>query len=123
MTGVDAVMPDGTLSSCNTVAATFDNTCPVGQALSSLSGHQGEEMRCVGDMRCPGTTGSQTYTESNPCIYYRKLCVSCSESEGTVKVKVQSNGLPNHCYNSTVNIAEAKETEWQAVWNANMNGI
>ena len=55
------------------------------------------------------------------CVFTRKLCVSCREdADGTVKVKVQSNALPNHCMNSTVNISQPQEVDWEVVWNADV---
>ena len=117
-------IPDGSLSSCEEVAATFDNTCTGGSPLSSLANHAGKEVSCTGnDMRCPGGDGAANYSSSNPCTSSRKLCVTCSESNGVVKVKVQSNGLPNHCINSTVNNAIEMENEWEVVWNSDVNGI
>ena len=74
-------------------------------------------------MRCPNTDGSATYTDENPCVYTRKLCVSCREDEnGVVKVKVQGNALPNHCMNSTVNVSVDSEVEWEVTWNSDVNG-
>ena len=93
-TFVSAAVPSGsTLSECNTFANLFSNTCTVTsgvpEVLSSLSGHAGTDMNCAGEMRCPGTTSSATYTTSNYCTFARKLCVSCSEdSAGVVKIKV-----------------------------------
>ena len=80
-------------------------------------------MSCTGEMRCPGGSGSSTYTSGNPCTFTRKLCVTCSESNGVVKVNVSGNGLPNHCINSVVNNAVAAEHEWEAVWNSDVSSI
>ena len=91
--------------------------------MSSIADHAGAQMSCTGDIRCPGASGSATYTASNPCTFTRKLCVTCYESAGVVKVKVQSNGLPSHCFTSTVNNATAKEVEWETIWNADMKDI
>jgi len=74
-------------------------------------------------MRCPGAEGSADYTTESPCTFTRKLCVSCSETLGIVRVKVQSNGLPNHCFNSTVNNAAPMENEWEVVWNPDVTNI
>jgi len=80
-------------------------------------------MNCAGEMRCPGTSGSATYTIENPCTFTRKLCVSCSDSSGVVKIKVQGNGLPDHCFHSTVNNASASSNEWDVVFNPDVEDI
>ena len=80
-------------------------------------------------MPCPSNGKAETFTDKNPCTWTRKLCVSCFEdTEGTVKVKVQSNAMPNHCFNgrttgSKINFASPKETEWQVNWNPDVNDI
>ena len=80
-------------------------------------------MSCTGEMRCPGTSGSATYTSSNPCTFERKLCVTCDESSsGVVTVTVSGNGLPNHCFFSTVNTATEMDVSWSATWNSNVSG-
>ena len=38
-------------------------------------------------------------------------------------MRVQSNGLTNHCSNSTVNNASSQEHEWEAVWNADVTDV
>ena len=91
--------------------------------MADLAAHAGAEVSCSGPMRCPGTESSATYTTAEPCTYTRKLCVSCTETSGVVKVKVQSNGLPNHCFYSTVNVAAASENEWEVVFNADVSNI
>jgi hypothetical protein len=41
-------------------------------------------------------------TESNgSCTWDRKLCVTCRDDSGTIKIRVQTNGLPNHCYKNS----------------------
>ena len=86
---VEGKIPDGSLASCEEVAATFDNTCTSSSPLSSLADHAGKEISCTGtSLRCPGGDGASDYTSSNPCTFTRKLCVTCSESNGVVMVKV-----------------------------------
>ena len=118
-----AAIPGRTLADCEAVAARFDNTCSGGNPLSSFSGHSGADMSCTGSIRCPGGSGTQTYTSSNPCTWTRKLCVTCYEDGSDVRIRVQTNGLPNHCTTSTVNNGEPQETDWSAVFNADMTGI
>ena len=42
---------------------------------------------------------------------------------GVVRIKVQSNAMPNHCINSTVNNAVASENEWEVNFNPDMSSI
>ena len=74
-------------------------------------------------MRCPAASGSATYTDASPCTWTRKLCVSCSTVDSVVYITAQTNGLPNHCHNSTVNNNSASGSEWTVTWNADMSGI
>ena len=87
-----AAIPGRTLEDCNTFANLFANTCTVTdgvpQVYSDFANDSGETMNCTGDMRCPGATGSATYTSSNFCSFERKLCVSCAETSGTVYIMV-----------------------------------
>ena len=82
-------------------------------------------MSCTGNsVRCPGATGRPTnYTSGSPCTWTRKLCVTCSERNNKVYIKVQTNGLPNHCINSTVNNANPEEREWEVRWQPPVNDI
>jgi len=92
--------------------------------LSSLTSHAGSTMSCEGSINCPGTSDIATYTSSSPCTWTRKLCVSCDDSSGTTMIKVQSNGLPNHCFSAVLNtIPAAFEYEWQAAFNADVSSI
>ena len=96
-----------TLSECEEVAALFDNTCNSTSTPIDLSTHSGESVSCSGTMRCPDQSG-----ESSSCTWTRKLCVTCSESAGKVMIRVQSNSLPNHCFNSPITNPVEVETDW-----------
>ena len=39
-----------------------------------------------------------TLEDNGNCKWVRKLKVTCDEQNGKVFITVQSNGLPNHCY-------------------------
>lgn len=81
-------------------------------------------MQCTGNMRCPGTDADAVYTTEKPCIFKRKLCVTCStKDDPTVYITVQQNSMPNHCFYSTVNFGVAADNEWEVVFNADMSGI
>ena len=114
---VAAAIPGNTLADCEAFAATFANTCSSTSTAVTLSSHAGADLECTGNsVRCPGGDGAKNYTDQDPCKFTRKLCVTCRQSGSDVMIKVQGNGLPNHCVNSTVNNAEAKENEWEVVF-------
>ena len=120
-----AAIPGRSLSDCQAFALNFDNTCSVSNGVTQemdLANDAGVDVSCTGVMRCPGTSGEATYTSSSPCTYERKLCVSCYDDGGTTYIKVQANGLPNHCFHSVVNVSSAMEHEWTAVFNADVSG-
>ena len=73
-------------------------------------------------MRCPGASGSSTYTNGSPCTWKRALCVTCRSDSGTVKIRVQTNNLPNHCINSTVNNAVAQMQDWEVAFSPASSG-
>jgi len=111
----EAALPTTDLAGCQAFAKTFDNTCgkdgsgnpePVANYKSWDAGDKAS-MSCTGDIRCPGGSGSSTYTSGSPCTFERALCVSCRDDGGVVKIKVQTNSLPNHCFTSKVNNAAA----------------
>ena len=67
-------------------------------------------MECQGVTTCPGSKqrGRSSFTKDEPCTWTRKLCVSCfkadqneskdDDDDDDVYIRVQGNGLPNHCY-------------------------
>ena len=82
---------DGTLASCQDYASKFDNTC---SSVTSFNSLPSSSVTCSNVGVCAGS-------ESNgSCTWDRKLCVTCRDDGGTVKIRVQTNGLPNHCYKS-----------------------
>jgi len=89
-----------TLADCQYVASLFDSTCNSLDTPVDLNSHVGAEMQCSGQMMCPGGDGSQLYTTDDPCIFTRKLCVTCqvNADDGETYIRIQSNQLPNHCF-------------------------
>ena len=74
-----ASLPSADLSGCQSFARTFDNTCrkesngnavPVGDYTAWASTDQAT-VTCTGEMRCPGGSGSQTFTSQSPCTFTR----------------------------------------------------
>ena len=115
---VNAGIPDGSLASCWEVASLFDNTC------DGVNDDNGEEMSCTGAMKCPGTSKEQIYTTESPCKFTRKLCVTCYVEDKVVRVKVNANGMPNHCFNnSNPSSAKASEMTWTVNWNPDVSEV
>ena len=110
-------LPATDLAGCQAFVAQFDNTC-ADAATYDFANDLGEEMQCTGtDMRCPDASGASDYDDSNPCTFRRKLCVSCyTDADGTVMVNVKTNGMPSHCFDSTVNNATPFDSEWNVAW-------
>ena len=78
-----------TVEDCQAIAAMYDNTCDSLEIPVDMETHAGAQMSCTGQMMCPDGDGSVLYTEENPCIYTRKLCVTCStNSSGDVLMRV-----------------------------------
>jgi len=125
LAGLGYELPSTDLAGCREFSALFDNTCrndssgyPAAVSdFANADAADKDTMSCTGTMRCPNTTSEGTYTSSSPCSFERKLCVSCSEdTDGVVKIKVQTNMMPNHCFTSTVNNAIPKDFEFEVTW-------
>ncbi|CAF1240060.1 unnamed protein product [Rotaria sordida] len=103
------------LSDCNTVAAKFSNTCN-GIAVNSITATTGTNVSCSSGFTsttCPGTMYGST------CVFQHKLCVTCSGST-TIRIRVQSNGLPRFCPNTPAPIKELN-VDFQVNFNPNVN--
>ena len=75
---------------------TFANACTSDTAVASLVDMEFETIYCTAGKTCPD---GSTSTVVNPCEWTRKLCVTCTANGATgAKIRVQSNGMPNHCY-------------------------
>ena len=92
-----------TLDDCRSVAGSFRNTCGNDSAIS-LSSMIGEDISCDNVGNCVGNEQGST------CTWTRKLCVTCSEVNNDVKIRIQSNGLPGNCY-SIPQVVTMTETE------------
>lgn len=86
---------DQSLRDCKAVAEKFSNTCAHGDydtPAVSVAGMPSQPFTCADKPRCiPSGTSS-----GRSCTWQRKLCVTCSISSGTTKIRVQTNNLPNH---------------------------
>jgi hypothetical protein len=58
---------------------------------------------------CPDSSTGTGLTTTATCTWTRRLCVSCYQTGSDVYMRVQTNGLPNHCY-SVLNTERVKTT-------------
>ena len=86
-----------TLSDCESVAALFDNTCG-GTVMNTadIAGSTDRTLTCTGEesVCTAGTEGDKQAT----CTHNYSLCVTCSTIDSETYIRVQNNGLPNHCF-------------------------
>lgn len=88
------------LADCNAFAGLFANTCSgVALETGSLSTATGVEFTCTGDLSI--CAGDDTKTKKKTCSHNQVLCVTCADAEGEVRIRVQSNSLPNHCWRTS----------------------
>ena len=98
-----------TLASCQDFASKFQNTCSSAGSLASMNS---AAVTCSSSNTgaCAGTTSGSN------CTWNRKLCVTCRDDSGTVKIRVETNGLPSHCYKSP-NTAPLEQTvDFEVNW-------
>eukprot|EP00347_Sterkiella_histriomuscorum_P016151 403354286 len=88
----------GTLAQCQDYAKKFANTCTSGPA--TWTSFTGATVSCTQEA-CP--TGGGTAPN---CAWTRKLCVTCSSESNKIFIRIQSNGLPNHCYGGRPTVVE-----------------
>lgn len=65
---------------------------------------------CADVGACAGTESGSN------CTWNRKLCVSCRDASGTVKIRVQTNGLPSHCYKTPQTAPAELTVDWEVDW-------
>ena len=95
------------LSDCTNFANLFDNTCTSGSTFSgSRGGWAAEVLTCSisGSLQSGQPTTFRKVgdgTQSTSANHRQKMCVSCRDDGGTIKIKVQSNTYPSHCYGTS----------------------
>lgn len=107
---------DDKLAQCKAFATKFRNTCAEAPdaAASAVATMQGDEVSCFGVGQCPdiGTV------EGDKCTWERKTCVSCRDDAGTVRIRVQSNSLPDVCYTTPTQVPNSLDVDFEVVWDA-----
>ena len=112
---------DNSLSDCLATAALFDNTCSSTSTPVDIASHAGSEMSCIGTMSCPEGSVQATYTSGNPCTWTRKLCVTCADVSGVTEMRIQTNALPNHCFNSLLSAPSPTDYDYTMVYNPDVS--
>ena len=81
-------------------------------------------MSCTGQMMCPDGSGSEYYTDDSPCTFTRKLCATCSEVDDVVYIRVQSNEMPNHCFQAiNDNPLSTNAGDFEVIFNRDVSGM
>uniref|UniRef100_A0A7S1G3J0 YHYH domain-containing protein n=1 Tax=Bicosoecida sp. CB-2014 TaxID=1486930 RepID=A0A7S1G3J0_9STRA len=118
-TGAEATGPSK-LQRCWTLAAQFRNTCPGApvSAAVSVADMTGTQVTCSGVGECPvgGVVG-----DDGSCSWWRRLCVTCRDDAGTVRVRVQSNGLPDHCFGSPHQAPAPLDIDYEVEFDADVD--
>ncbi|CDW76269.1 UNKNOWN [Stylonychia lemnae] len=93
----------GTVFGCYETALAFKNTCNGAPYYAEdWNTFVTRDVTCNQMQICPvGSTG----TAPN-CTWKRKLCVTCSQQDGQLFMRIQSNGLPDHCVPGKVALQE-----------------
>ena len=75
----------------------------------------GKDITC--DYTGPNCVDSGTRTASTEdCTFSRKLCVRCEGDGNNARIKVQSNGLPRHCFYGAKPLVE-QNIDFEVLWN------
>ena len=98
------------LADCELFAALFANTCSSTTSTVDLTSVASSTFTCNSDVGlcAAGTTSS--------CAWSRQLCVTCSEINSEVYIRVQSNGMPNHCYYVSLFEPSAQSVDFSVLW-------
>ena len=104
------------LADCQKFASKFDNTCTSTSAQLAFDAVPTATVTCAGNQIC-GTGSEFTADARGGCAWTRKLCVTCytNSASSKTKIRVQSNGLPNHCY-TTQNKVKAMDIDFEVNW-------
>ena len=66
-----------------------------------------QNMTCAGANNCTNINRTSAGNSTNPrrCNFTRLLCVKCGQYRNfTTYIRVITNGLPNHCFNTSRNV-------------------
>ena len=104
-----ASLMSGSLTDCQNFANNFDQTCGSSTPVSFTT-MTGVSESCQTSSTCPD--GSY----ASPCTWTRQLCVTCSVTNGLTFMRVQTNALPNHCYEVSSGYPKATNIDFEVVF-------
>ena len=69
--------------------------------------------------------GDETLTNKASCEHKHVLCVTCAEEAGEVRMRVQTNSLPDHCWRTSFirNVPSYTNKDFTVTWNADVRGV
>lgn len=118
-----------TLADCNAFAALWGNTCTGNTAVTGstiLTDSNYTTLTCTGDATwCVGKDMDEDTTSAS-CAHNTWTCVTCVTTNSIVMIRVQSNNMPNICWQtntSNPNVAGYVTVDFEVTWNAAMTGI
>lgn len=89
------------LAQCYVVAAQFSNTCTSTSVAPTWAALPSATVTCT-QRKCPDSaTGTS-------CTWTRQLCVTCYQTGSVVYMRVQTNGMPDHCFYSPYPVKSQK---------------
>jgi len=93
--------------------------------LLSQSGSNVNSLTCSGEESwCAGR--SQTDALSSSCKHDSYMCLACLTYNGEVKIRVQSNNMPNSCWQTnpnSPNVPDQVNVDFRVTWNADMTRV
>ncbi|CDW91700.1 UNKNOWN [Stylonychia lemnae] len=102
------------IASCLAFIDKFSNTCdPTLPPATDFDQMDFEEMQCSRPGLCPDLV---TF---NNCKWERILCVTCRQEGDDIFVRVQTNGMPDHCYAEGQFPPQPKVIDFEIKWNSN----
>ena len=105
------------LTECLEVASKFRNTCPsLINASSNIRDMPGQLVTCMDVGQC------QDKDTSLQCIWTRQLCVTCRQVGNEVKIRIQTNAMPDHCYYSPMVPPVPKYIDYEVAFDKDING-
>ena len=115
-----------TLQECIDVARLFSNQCgddaTNGPTATAAVSFTATSVRTCSNTGACNTGDVKIQGSVSSCKSGQQLCVSCRDDGGTVKIRVQSNGLPGTCFYSTQDLNSANydyEVEFNPAVDAN----
>lgn len=56
-------------------------------------------------------------SDGKPCSWKRRLTAACFEQDSTVKIRIQTNSLPNHCIQTKTAFPHENEIDFEVDFN------